>query len=256
MTSGIRGNLPASSRATARGVRGWGYRRKEVIHTPGGGNRVRAPDMIRFAELLLNDGRWRGQQPCIGLRLHLRAVIELQSAHLLQPPVRCERRRECTGSPARHILEDRFGRAVLVCCAPTRDGHLKLGGLDEQYNSANAEIKQSVNTTAPARYGNRDHRGSRSDPRVANYRGRGLSSTVCRYGILCGMQTSTVRKVTMQLPEDLIEKAMAATGEGLTPTVRRGLEALIAVHSFDRVRELRGKVKFSIDFDSLRRDFE
>jgi hypothetical protein len=69
-----------------------------------------------------------------------------------------------------------------------------------------------------------------------------------------GMQA--VRKVTMQLPEDLIHKAMAATGEGLTPTVRRGLEALIAVHSFDRVRELRGKVKFSIDFDSLRRDFE
>jgi hypothetical protein len=38
--------------------------------------------------------------------------------------------------------------------------------------------------------------------------------------------------------------------------VRKGLEALVAVHSLERVRELRGKVKFPIDFDVLRRDFE
>lgn len=60
----------------------------------------------------------------------------------------------------------------------------------------------------------------------------------------------------MQLPDDLVEKALAATGEGLTPTVRRGLEALVTVHSFEKVRALRGKVKFSIDHDALRRDFE
>lgn len=65
-----------------------------------------------------------------------------------------------------------------------------------------------------------------------------------------------MRKVTMMLPVDLVDKATAVTGEGLTPTVRKGLEALVAVHSMDRIRALKGKVKFSIDFDALRNDFE
>jgi hypothetical protein len=70
------------------------------------------------------------------------------------------------------------------------------------------------------------------------------------------MPSAELRKVTLLLPDDLIRKATEATGEGLTPTIRKGLESVIAAKSFEQIRALRGKVKFSIDFDTLRRDFE
>lgn len=41
----------------------WGYNRPEVAHTPGGGGiQLRAPDVIRFGEMLLGEGRWNGAQ--------------------------------------------------------------------------------------------------------------------------------------------------------------------------------------------------
>lgn len=41
----------------------WGYRRPEVRHTPGGGGiSPRATDMLRFAYLLLREGRWGDKQ--------------------------------------------------------------------------------------------------------------------------------------------------------------------------------------------------
>jgi CubicO group peptidase (beta-lactamase class C family) len=41
----------------------WGYRRPEVRHTPGGGGIApRATDMLRFAYMLLREGRWGGRQ--------------------------------------------------------------------------------------------------------------------------------------------------------------------------------------------------
>jgi CubicO group peptidase (beta-lactamase class C family) len=42
---------------------GFGYRRPEIRHTPGGGGiEVRAKDMIRFGEMLLREGNWNGTQ--------------------------------------------------------------------------------------------------------------------------------------------------------------------------------------------------
>jgi CubicO group peptidase (beta-lactamase class C family) len=42
---------------------GYGYKRPEVNHTPGGGGiAVRATDMLRFGYMLLNEGRWQGRQ--------------------------------------------------------------------------------------------------------------------------------------------------------------------------------------------------
>ena len=70
------------------------------------------------------------------------------------------------------------------------------------------------------------------------------------------MGARDVRKITVLLPERLIDQATEATGQGITPTIRRGLENVIAAEALNRVRSLRGKVKFSIDFDALRRDFE
>jgi len=64
------------------------------------------------------------------------------------------------------------------------------------------------------------------------------------------------KKITIQVPENLLRKAQKATGLGITPTVRQGLELLAASESYETLRGLRGKVKFSIDLKVLREDRE
>jgi len=64
----------------------------------------------------------------------------------------------------------------------------------------------------------------------------------------------TARKITVQLPEELLEKAQRTTGLGITPTIRRGLELVAAGEVYEKLRRLKGKVKFSIDWESLRED--
>ena len=62
------------------------------------------------------------------------------------------------------------------------------------------------------------------------------------------------KKVTVVLSDDLLERAQAATGEGITPTIRRGLELVAAGKAFAELRRLRGKVQFSTDLEHLRAD--
>jgi len=62
------------------------------------------------------------------------------------------------------------------------------------------------------------------------------------------------RKITLELSEDLLRKAQQCTGEGVTATVRRGLELLAASTAYTELRKLRGKVKFSITLKQLRND--
>ncbi len=62
------------------------------------------------------------------------------------------------------------------------------------------------------------------------------------------------KKVTVVLPDELLERAQRATGAGITPTIRRGLELVAAGNAFARLKSLRGKVRFSIDVDRLRED--
>jgi hypothetical protein len=61
-------------------------------------------------------------------------------------------------------------------------------------------------------------------------------------------------KVTVELPVALLERARASTGEGITGTIRRGLELVAATRAQEQLRALRGKVKFSIKLDELRED--
>lgn len=60
------------------------------------------------------------------------------------------------------------------------------------------------------------------------------------------------KKVTLLVPVDLLNKAQKATGEGITPTVRQGLELIAAAPAYKKLRNLRGKVSFSVDWKSLR----
>ena len=64
------------------------------------------------------------------------------------------------------------------------------------------------------------------------------------------------RKITIHVDADLLEKAQKQSGEGVTGTVRRGLELVAAGQAYRRLAALRGKVKFSIPLSTMRRDRE
>ena len=63
-----------------------------------------------------------------------------------------------------------------------------------------------------------------------------------------------LRKLTVEVPEEVLERAVSATGQGITPTIRRGLELVAASRAYARLRNLKGKVKFRIDLSQLRED--
>ena len=64
------------------------------------------------------------------------------------------------------------------------------------------------------------------------------------------------QKITVHVPAELLAKAQEATGQGVTATVREGLRMVATRTAYQRLRELRGKVEFSIDLDRLREDRE
>ena len=70
-------------------------------------------------------------------------------------------------------------------------------------------------------------------------------------GIITGMETT---KVTVELPADLLERARKSTGEGITGTIRRGLELVASARAQRELASLRGKVKFTLDLDASRAD--
>jgi hypothetical protein len=63
-----------------------------------------------------------------------------------------------------------------------------------------------------------------------------------------------LKKLTVEVPADLLERATTASGQGVTPTVRKGLELVAAAGAYGRLRRLRGKVKFSVALSALRQD--
>jgi hypothetical protein len=63
-----------------------------------------------------------------------------------------------------------------------------------------------------------------------------------------------VRKITVEVPAELLEKAQKATGTGITQTVHKGLQLLAATQAYDRLLELRGKVKFPLSWQELKDD--
>jgi hypothetical protein len=62
------------------------------------------------------------------------------------------------------------------------------------------------------------------------------------------------KKVTIELPEELLEKAQEATGTGITQTIRMGLQLVAASQAYDNLRQARGKVRFSRSLAELKAD--
>ena len=64
----------------------------------------------------------------------------------------------------------------------------------------------------------------------------------------------TARKITVEVPLDLLEKAQRASGTGATQTVRAGLQLVAASRTYARLRRLRRKVRFTRTLAELKAD--
>jgi len=62
------------------------------------------------------------------------------------------------------------------------------------------------------------------------------------------------RKITVEVPQDLLDKAQRASGKGVTQTVRTGLQLLAASRAYDRLLQSQGKVRFSRSWQKLKDD--
>ena len=63
-----------------------------------------------------------------------------------------------------------------------------------------------------------------------------------------------LKKITVLVPNDLLDRATRATGQGLTPTIRKGLEAMAATGAYAYFRRRRGKVAYALNVEKLRED--
>jgi len=64
--------------------------------------------------------------------------------------------------------------------------------------------------------------------------------------------STTLKKITLFVPAELLEEALRIGGDNMTQTVRRGLELITARDAFSELRKMRGKVKFSLSLDEMR----
>ena len=62
----------------------------------------------------------------------------------------------------------------------------------------------------------------------------------------------STRKITVAIPRELLEKAQQESGAGIAQTVRFGLQLLAVSKTYDRLRQLRGHVRFSRTAAELR----
>jgi len=67
---------------------------------------------------------------------------------------------------------------------------------------------------------------------------------------------SDMRKITVEVPAELLEHAQEETGKGITETVREGLKKLASIRAQKLALQLRGKVKFSMTWQEMKEDRE
>ena len=62
----------------------------------------------------------------------------------------------------------------------------------------------------------------------------------------------TARRITANLPAELLDAAQELTGKGITGTIVEGLEQMRRRRFYDRALALKGKLHLNIDIDELR----
>jgi hypothetical protein len=62
-----------------------------------------------------------------------------------------------------------------------------------------------------------------------------------------------LKKITVQVPEELLKRARTER-DGITKTVRDALELKAQHENYKKLREWRGKIKWSIDYKTMKYD--
>jgi hypothetical protein len=74
------------------------------------------------------------------------------------------------------------------------------------------------------------------------------------FDMVSSILMAKARKITVEVPEDLLKKAQRASGSGVTQTVRAGLQLMAASEAYARLLQFRGKVRFSRSVEELKDD--
>lgn len=72
--------------------------------------------------------------------------------------------------------------------------------------------------------------------------------------MVCWIIMETPRKITVEVPRELLAKAQRASRTGVTQTVRAGLQLVAASRAYARLRQRRGTVRFSRSLQDLKAD--
>ena len=62
-----------------------------------------------------------------------------------------------------------------------------------------------------------------------------------------------LKKVTVNLPAQVLEDATKLTGKGITPTILEGLQELQRTSQRSALRALKGKIRIALDLEETRR---
>ena len=60
------------------------------------------------------------------------------------------------------------------------------------------------------------------------------------------------RRITANLPSELLEQAMKTTGRGITETLIEGLERLRRADAYRKAMSLKGRIRLAVDLDGSR----
>jgi hypothetical protein len=64
--------------------------------------------------------------------------------------------------------------------------------------------------------------------------------------------TDAVRRITANIPADLLDEAMDTTGNGITATLVEGLELVRRTRAYRKAMALKGRIRLDIDIDESR----
>ena len=66
------------------------------------------------------------------------------------------------------------------------------------------------------------------------------------------MIMTSVRRITANLPGDLLEQAMQVTGKGITETLIEALDRLRRARAYEKAMKLHGRIKLDVDLEASR----
>ncbi len=66
------------------------------------------------------------------------------------------------------------------------------------------------------------------------------------------MAREAIKRVTVNLPADLLKEAEEATGQGITGTILQGLRLIKVRRAYTKALKLRGKLDLRVDIETSR----